>query len=60
MVSDQCQALVKDNVIVACPTDKTTAMKRKVKPDEMISSVIVENKEVDMFDNLFFLITVMC
>ena len=58
MVSDQCQALVRDNVVECQLTEKTKVFRRKTKEDEMIPSLLVENKEMNEIDILFFLISI--
>ncbi len=58
MVSDQCQALVRDEVIEPHPVDKTKILKRKPRPDQIVPSIIVESKDVTEFSNIFFLISV--
>jgi len=55
MVSDQCQALHRDNIFGANKDGKMT-LREAESDNEMIPSVLMEGKKVETFEPEFFIV----
>lgn len=56
MVSDQCQALERDNMLEVSD-DHTKLMARQTDENEMVPTIVQEGKPVKQFDPEFFIVT---
>jgi hypothetical protein len=60
MVSDQCQALERDNVFAEVSLDTKTCMHKRHSKDsnDMLPSIIYDGKSVESIENDFFLVNI--
>lgn len=57
MVSDQCQAMMRDNVFGESKSIKKMCIRERKGESDMLPTVMKENKEVTEFEQDFFIVS---